>query len=206
MADRAREPAGAAVRRPEITAAVLDAVVRELSEVGFGRLSVEGVARRAGVAKSAVYRRWNSKLEMVLELLSGMVSRRISLPDKGSLQADLTMVVDILSTVLEHPMAKNVLPDLLAEAARNPQIETTLHAAIQAAQRDVGDLLVSRAVDRGELPGTVDRELLTDLIAGPLYWRISVMRSHVPPGYADQLSEAIRCAVQAASRTGLAPH
>ena len=66
-----RVPAGAAVLRGEITTAIRQAVMQELAEVGYGRLSIEAVARRAGVGKTAVYRRWSSKLEMVLELVSG---------------------------------------------------------------------------------------------------------------------------------------
>ncbi|NUT33304.1 MAG: TetR/AcrR family transcriptional regulator [Hamadaea sp.] len=197
MTAQERKPAGAAVRRPEITAAVLDAVLRELSEVGYGRLSVEGVARRAGVAKTAVYRRWSSKLEMVLELVSSVVGQRFTLPDTGSLRADLTIAVQLLVTIFRHPLAGMVVPDLLAEAARNPQIEQTLRAALHAYQQDTSTVLVSRAVARGELPADTDPELLVDLLVGPIYWRLVVMRSPVPGGYPAKLADRICRAVGA---------
>ena len=63
-------PTGAAVLRGHITEAIRHAAAAELASVGYGRLSIEAVARRAGVAKTAVYRRWGSKLDMVLELVT----------------------------------------------------------------------------------------------------------------------------------------
>src|SRR5688572_31564530 len=76
-ADSRRAPAGAAVLRGEITEAIRGALMQELAEVGYGRLSIEAVARRAGVGKTAVYRRWNSKLEMVLEIVSTVAGQRL---------------------------------------------------------------------------------------------------------------------------------
>jgi AcrR family transcriptional regulator len=63
VATTKRAPAGAAVLRGDITAAIRNAVMHELAEVGYGRLSIEAVARRAGVGKTAIYRRWSNKLE-----------------------------------------------------------------------------------------------------------------------------------------------
>src|SRR4029450_9476488 len=72
VATAKRAPAGAAVLRGDITVAIRNAVMQELAEVGYGRLSIEAVARRAGVGKTAIYRRWRNKLEMVLETISAV--------------------------------------------------------------------------------------------------------------------------------------
>lgn len=68
--EKRRAPAGAAVLRDEITTAIRRALMQELAAVGYGRLSIEAVARRAGVSKTAVYRRWSSKLDLVLEMVA----------------------------------------------------------------------------------------------------------------------------------------
>ncbi len=65
--------------RGDITVAIRHAVMNELAEVGYGRLSIEAVARRAGVGKTAIYRRWNNKLEMVLEIVSDVAGRAVPL-------------------------------------------------------------------------------------------------------------------------------
>ena len=83
--------------RGEITTAIRQAVMQELAAVGYGRLSIEAVARRAGVGKTAVYRRWNSKLDMVLEIVSDVAGQSLALPDTGSLRGDLEVVLQIMA-------------------------------------------------------------------------------------------------------------
>lgn len=183
-----RPPAGAAVLRGDITAAIREAVVAELAAVGYGRLSIEAVARRAGVGKTAIYRRWSSKLELVLDIVTEVAGQRLPLLDSGSLVGDLEILLTILSHALRHPLASQIIPDLLAEAARNPKIGRTLQEALQANQRDVATLLLDRAVERGELK-RADPDLAMDLVFGPLYWRLAIARSPLPKGYVKRLAE-----------------
>jgi AcrR family transcriptional regulator len=171
--------------------------MQELAAVGYGRLSIEAVARRAGVGKTAVYRRWSSKLEMVLEIVSGVAGQSLPLPDTGSLRGDIEMLLRIVARALQHPLASQIIPDLLAEAARNPQIATTLQQALRANQRDVGELLIRRAIDRGELAAQFDPDIASELIVGPLYWRLAVARTELSAGYLAKLAAAVASALQA---------
>lgn len=165
--------------------------MQELAAVGYGRLSIEAVARRAGVGKAAIYRRWDSKLELVLEIVSRVAGKSLPLPDTGSLMGDLDVLLRIVARALRHPLASQIIPDLLAEAARNPQIAQTLQQALRANQRDVGILLIDRAVGRGELPGRADPDVAVDLIVGPLYWRLAVARTTLPEEYLPRMAAAI---------------
>jgi AcrR family transcriptional regulator len=196
-AENRRVPAGAAVLRGDITEAIQAAVVEELAVVGYGRLSIEGVARRAGVAKTAVYRRWPSKLEMVLEVISGVAEQKVPLPDTGSLQGDLWILLQILAKALRHPLASQVIPDLMAEAARNDQIAATLQLALRTNQQEIGSLVIGRAVRRGELPADTDPHLAVDLIVGPVYWHVVVARNPVPAGYLQRLAAGVMAALGA---------
>ena len=187
--------------RGEITTAIRIAVMQELAEVGYGRFSIEAVARRAGVAKTAVYRRWSSKLDMVLEMVAEVASRRMALPDTGSLRGDLEVLLRVTSRALQHPLASQIIPDLLAEAARNPQIAETLQHALRANQRDVGVLLIDRAVARGELPADADPDVAVDLIVGPLYWRLAIARRPLPATSLGRTAAATAAALVAVCRT-----
>jgi AcrR family transcriptional regulator len=111
---------------------------QELAAVGYGRLSIEAVARRAGVGKTAIYRRWSTKLEMVLELVTEVAWLPAPLPDTGSLRADLELVLGLAARALRHRLASQIIPDLMADTARNPQIAETLERALRMTQRDVG--------------------------------------------------------------------
>jgi AcrR family transcriptional regulator len=195
--DRRRIPAGAAVLREDITEAIRAAVFEELAALGYGRMSIEGVARRAGVGKTAVYRRWNSKLDMVVEMVSTVAGQSLDLPDMGSLEADIGMLLTVAGKALRHPLAWKIIPDLLAEAARNPGISETLHGLLTANQRTMSGQLVSRAVARGELKAEVDPDLAIDLIVGPLYWHVAVSRNALPKHNISRLAAATAAALAA---------
>ncbi|MEV0157512.1 TetR/AcrR family transcriptional regulator [Micromonospora sp. NPDC050686] len=182
--------------RGDITSALRAAVMQELAEVGYGRLSIERVARRAGVGKTAVYRRWGSKLAMVLDIVSELAVHKMPLPDTGSLHDDLEILLQIVNQVLQHRLAAQVVPDLLAEAARNPQIAETLQAALRANQRNVADLILGRAIERGELSPGIDTDAAVDLIIGPLYWRLAISRTRLPSGYLPRLAAVTTAALR----------
>jgi len=184
------------VLRGDITVAIRNAVMNELAEVGYGRLSIEAVARRAGVGKTAIYRRWSNKLEMVLEIVSDVAGRSVPLPDTGSFAGDLALLMMIVSRALQHRIASQIIPDLMAEAARNPQIAQTLQTALRTHQQAVGDKLVGQAVARGELPAGTDPEIAVDLILGPLYWRLAVSRTPIGDDYLEKLSTAVISALR----------
>lgn len=186
-----RTPAGAAVLRGEITAAIRKALMQELAAVGYGRLSIEAVARRAGVSKTAVYRRWSSKLELVLETVMAAASRKLPALDTGSLRGDLSLLFQVVAHALRHPLAAQIIPDLLAEAARNPTIDQTLQQVLRSKQQEIGGSLIVRAVQRGELPADIDPDAAVDLIVGPLYWRLAIARTPLTESYLEALADAV---------------
>ncbi|MEV6706710.1 TetR/AcrR family transcriptional regulator [Micromonospora wenchangensis] len=189
--DKRRTPAGAAVLRGDITRAIRRALMQELAAVGYGRLSIEAVARRAGVSKTAIYRRWNSKLDLVIETVVAAAGNKLPALDTGSLRGDLTLLFQVIAHALSHPLASQIIPDLLAEAARNPTIDATLQQLLRAKQQEIGGRLISLAVQRGELPADTDADAAVDLIVGPLYWRLAIARTPLTPSYLDLLVESV---------------
>ncbi|MCP3771366.1 MULTISPECIES: TetR/AcrR family transcriptional regulator [Streptomyces] len=195
---RRRAPAGAAVLREDVTEAIRAAVFEELAAVGYARMSIEGIARRAGVGKTAVYRRWRSKLHLVLDLVSALAVQGLPAPDTGSLEGDLRLLYEVTSRALRHPVASQILPDLQAEAARNPDIAEALQKALREGQDGVAKGIVTAAQERGEVRPGVDHDLALDLISGPLYWRSVIIRSpKLPKGYLAALTRATTAALKA---------
>ena len=188
---RKRTPTGAAVLQPEVTAAITEAVLDELAETGYGKLSMEAVARRAGVGKSALYRRWPSKQEMVMAVLAEFSLDLATAPDSGTLRGDLLGILQALREWLTHPRFSRILPDLAAEGVRNPEVAEAVRTAIGEPRRAVGATVLRRAVDRGELPADTDLEMALDLIAAPVYWRLSVRRAPAEPDYLDNLADVV---------------
>ncbi|MFJ9714860.1 TetR/AcrR family transcriptional regulator [Streptomyces sp. NPDC101213] len=195
---RRRTPAGAAVLREDVTEAIRAAVFEELATVGYARTSIEGVARRAGVGKTAVYRRWRSKLHLVLDIVSAIAVQGLPAPETGSLEGDLRVLYEVTSRALRHPVASQIIPDLQAEAARNPEIAEAMQKALRDGQEGVALKIVAAAARRGEVRGDLDDELVLDLISGPLYWRSVVIRSpKLPKGYLGALARATAEAIKA---------
>ena len=195
---RRRAPAGAAVLREDVTEAIRAAVFEELAAVGYARMSIEGIARRAGVGKTAVYRRWRSKLHVVLDVVSALAVQGLPAPDTGSLEGDLRLLYEVTSRALRHPVASQILPDLQAEAARNPDIAEALQKALREGQDGVAKGIVTAAQERGDLRPGADHALALDLISGPLYWRSVVIRSpKLPKGYLEALTRATAEALKA---------
>ncbi|MFC5958929.1 TetR/AcrR family transcriptional regulator [Streptomyces pratens] len=194
---RRRAPAGAAVLREDVTEAIRAAVFEELAAVGYARMSIEGIARRAGVGKTAVYRRWRSKLHLVLDLVSAIAVQGLPAPDTGSLEGDLRLLYEVTSRALRHPVASQILPDLQAEAVRNPDIAEALQKALREGQDGVAKGIVTAAQERGEVRPGIDHDLALDLISGPLYWRSVIIRNpKLPKGYLAALTRATTAALK----------
>ncbi|MFJ7771341.1 TetR/AcrR family transcriptional regulator [Streptomyces sp. NPDC097107] len=195
---RRRAPAGAAVLREDVTEAIRAAVFGELAAVGYARMSIEGIARRAGVGKTAVYRRWRSKLHLVLDIVSALAVQGLPAPDTGSLEGDLRLLYEVTSRALRHPVASQIIPDLQAEAARNPDIAEAMRKTLREGQDGVASRILAAATERGELGPAVDTDLALDLISGPLYWRSVVIRSpKLPKGYLAALARATAAGLKA---------
>jgi AcrR family transcriptional regulator len=194
-----RAPAGAALLQPEVTSAITEAVLDELAEHGYGRLAMEVVAKRAGVGKSALYRRWASKEEMVLAVLSEFSVPLADVPDTGSLAGDVRAFVTAVHGWLTHPRFSRILPDLVAEAARSPALAAAGQAAIGERRRAYVLAALRRAIERGEVPADLDLEMAADLLAAPIYWRLTVRNGTAEPGYLDTLTDFLLRALGADS-------
>ena len=169
-----RTPSGAAVPRAELTEALYRAFFEEWAERGFSALSLERVAARDGAGKAAIYRRFSSRLDFADAAISAL-GLRLALPEAGPSTLEEDVFAFLLQTraVLRHPLVRRILPDLHAEAARSPEMRA-INDRVAKARRNRADALLDRAVDRGELPEGLNRDLALDLLAAPLYWRMIV--------------------------------
>ena len=114
---------GASTGRPrseEAHRAILDATLELLAEVGFSALTVEGVASRAGVGKATIYRRWASKLPLVVEAFGALPGMEDF--DTGDLGEDLKKMLRSYIQAFNTTALSVVLPSLAGERAHNPEL------------------------------------------------------------------------------------
>ncbi|MEV5297230.1 TetR/AcrR family transcriptional regulator [Amycolatopsis methanolica] len=185
-----RAPSGAAVLRVELTDAIVEVVIDELAEKGYARTSMDGVARRAEVGKSSLYRRWSSKQDMVADAVSQLSVPLVDIPDSGSLRGDTERAFEMVAQWLSDERLGRILPDLTAEAKRNPALAKALTEHLENPRRAKAEPVLDRAIARGELPPDVDRELALDIFAAPIYWRYTVRRTEITPEFLATLTDS----------------
>ena len=172
------QPSAGRPRSEEVHKAILDATLELLIEVGFSALTVEGVATRAGVGKATIYRRWPSKLPLVIEAFSQLP--QLEEVDTGNLVDDLKkMLRSYLQLFYTTPLAA-VLPSLAGERAHDPQLSERFDPVIRGRRQPLVRTL-ERAVDRGELSPDLDLDLAADLIVGPIAVRLFFTGGKVSP-------------------------
>ncbi|MFI9326828.1 TetR/AcrR family transcriptional regulator [Kitasatospora sp. NPDC052868] len=199
-------PSGAAsdrravARRPvvgrgeKVRAAVLEATLAELAEMRYAALTVDGVARRAGVHKTTVYRRWRDRDALIVDALTGQLAADIPIPDTGTVEGDLRALARGLAAWLGGPSGAAVLAVMLSEAVQAPGVAEARARIFEDRLRRAEPVVV-RAVGRGELPAGVDPAEVVKALAAPLYFRVLITAEPVDDAAADR---AVAAALAAA--------
>jgi hypothetical protein len=131
---------------------------------------------------------------MTVTLVSKVAVAAIDVPDTGTLRRDLRQYLYNGRDALAHPLVRKIVPDMLAEAIRNPELADVLAQTVREPRRIKAAELFERAVARGELPPDTDLELSMDLLAGPVYWRLAVMQLPIDDDYCNRLADRIAAA------------
>ena len=165
-------------RSEEAHQAILDATLSLLAEVGFSALTVEGVATRAGVGKATIYRRWPSKLPLVVEAFGQLPGLEDA--DTGSLRGDLTTMLKAYLQLFNSTPLAAVLPSLAGERAHSSELWKIFDPVMRARRQPLVGAL-ERGVARGELPASLDLNLASDLIVGPIAVRLFFRGTKLDP-------------------------
>ena len=176
--------------RRAILAAALDLV----GEVGYARLSIEGIAARAGVGKQTIYRWWPSKGAVLFDAilaLSEDAEGRPALPDSGDLEADLKQVMRATIEELSDPRFDEPLRALTAELMHDPVLAADHAERLDGPMTEIKKERLRSAQRAGQLPEDLDLDLAVELIWGPLLNRWLLRSGPLTPGYADALVEAV---------------
>jgi AcrR family transcriptional regulator len=150
--------------------AILEAALDLFVEAGFDAMTVEGVADRAGVGKTTVYRRWSSKEDLVSAAV-GRLSAAVGAPDTGSVRGDLVGLAEALIDVLTSTDAGRALPRMAGEVAAGSALGRAYVRSVLGPRRRLVAAVLRRGIERGELPRDLDVELAIDTFIGPLLIR-----------------------------------
>ena len=186
-----RKPSGAAVKKESVTKAIEKALFEEWAATGYSAISIESVAKRAGVGKAAIYRRWPSKIEMVIEMVNKVGIDLIVVPDTGDLFQDIRQLLVQLRRLLRHPLISSILPDLHAEMGRNDELAEGIRTTLQVQRRMSAEKVLQRAIQRNQIGADIDVEMTLDMLGSMIYWRMIITKNRADKEYLDKLTTVI---------------
>jgi AcrR family transcriptional regulator len=166
--ERRRRPGGRSARVRE---AVLRATLEELAAGGYASFSLEAVARRAGVNKTTVYRRWGTRETLILDAMLERGSELVPIPDTGSLEGDLFAYGKAIASTVTAPEVQAIVRAVASIAEADSLIVDASHrfwrTRLQLARE-----IVDRAVEREEIGPDADPKLVVELVIAPIYFRL----------------------------------
>lgn len=185
-------------RGPRVRAAVVAAALAELAEVGYSALTIDNVARRAGVHKTTVYRRWQDRDQLLLDAIIEQIAMDVPIPDTHAIETDLLEHARSVIRWLTSSAGRAVVAAAFSDLARTPQLAGVKRRFFEDRFRRI-EPVVTRAVERGELPPGTDPGQLVRAVIAPIYLRLLVTADPLDEAVADQ---AVQVAL-AAARAGL---
>jgi AcrR family transcriptional regulator len=166
---------------------ILAAVAELVTEVGYGSLTIEKIAQRAGTGKQTIYRWWPSKADVVMEALATKADLHIRIPDEGNLADDLRFVLRTSFAMARNSQLADLLRALMAEAQVDSDFRERFQAAFLQRRRQALQIVLHRGAERGELPAGVSVETLTDVVFGTLWYRVLAIPAPLDDQLADEL-------------------
>lgn len=165
-----KAPGAGRPRDPRIDSAILSATADLLVQIGYSNLSLAAVAERAGTTKSALYRRWSSKAELVHEAAFPVAPTALVAP-AGDIAKDVRMMIGATRDVFTTPVVRAALPGLVADMTADAELNARVVARFAELFAAVRARLAA-AVDRGEAHADADPDRLIELIGGATMLRM----------------------------------
>lgn len=164
---------------------ILEVALRQLADLGYSRMSLDGIAVEAGVSKPTLYRRWTSKADLATSALRTIQIAEPSV-NTGSTAADLTGILENFSRSLLRPNGMSLIGTVLAEEAHTPELLRYFRERLVVPRRKMLRAVLERARAAGELRPDVKLDTVTNCLVGAYYARYLAV-SEVPSSFAREL-------------------
>lgn len=197
---RACAPTRGRPRSEAVERAITEGVMKLLEEgVPLAELSIERIARTAGVGKATIYRRWPGKEELFVDVVREAEPQDPELPGT-SLRDDLVAMMEQLRQRGLMTRSSALLHNVYAQMKSTPKVWTAYHATVVEPRRRKQVELLRRAQENGELRADLDPELMNDMLVGPMLLR-TVMRfdADLPEGLSELLVDTVLVALRPVS-------
>lgn len=167
-------------RDPKLDLAITRATLELLAETGYGALTIEAVATRAGVGKATLYRRWSGKEQLVVDAVRTLSEQAEPDPTSGVRDA-LVALLESVRRKSSSSLAGKIFPRLIGESAESPELMRRYREQVLDPRRARFRDVLARGVEQGLVRPDVDLDHAVDLLVGPMAYR-NLLRTDPPPG------------------------
>ncbi len=174
-------------------AAILDAALEVLAEVGYAGMTMDMVAVRAKAGKATVYRRWSSKTDLVLDAVAHMKLGMVDLgrlPDTGTLRGDLVGLIRPQS-IAKGQHRLRVMAGLASVLSHDPGLADAVNTVINEPWVDAYRVFFQRAIDRGEIAMPADIETVLHVVPSMAAFRVLIQRKPVDQEFLVSLIDGV---------------
>ncbi|MFG1782591.1 TetR/AcrR family transcriptional regulator [Rhodococcus oryzae] len=157
-------------RSARVRDAVLTATLEQVTEHGIEGLTIGDVAARAGVAETTIYRRWGTRTALIAEAVTELAAVGNPAPDTGSVRSDLMVLAGQVSDLISRPGMARLVGTTVALSS-DPDVDAA-RRRFWNDRFERSSQVITNAVERGELPATVDPRAVLETLSAPLYFRL----------------------------------
>jgi AcrR family transcriptional regulator len=191
-----KRPGGRSAR---VRSAVLKATVEELAQGGYASFSFEKVAERAGVHKTTLYRRWGDRESLLLEAMLELGAERAPIPETGSLRKDLLKLARAIASSIPTPEVQAIVRAVISVGDRDPKLAEVARR-FWSTRIELDAVIVDRAIERGEVPPDVNRELVVEALLAPMYFRLLMTGGRLDKKFLERLASFVAAGAGAEPR------
>lgn len=176
-------------RSIQVHQAILKATLELLAELGYERMSIEGIASRAKVAKTTIYRRYRGKEELVADAIES-VREEVAIPDTGNLWGDIDALIENAARITFNPLGRQAVATIISSASSNSEFARIYSNKYLQPRREAFAVVIERAKARNEVRADLDANFVFDVMSGMMLYGL------IFPPKSESWEEYVRCAVE----------
>lgn len=177
-------------RSIQVHQAILKATLELLAELGYERMSIEGIASRAKVAKTTIYRRYRGKEELVADAIES-VREEVAIPDTGNLWGDIDALIENAARITFNPLGRQAVATIISSASSNSEFARIYAEKYLQPRKEAFTVVIQRAKIRNEVRLDLDADFVFDVMSGMMLYGL------IFPPTSESWEEYVRRALKA---------
>jgi AcrR family transcriptional regulator len=177
-------------RDEQVHKAILSAALEEVSELGFRAAGVEGIAIRAGVGKTTIYRRWPNKAAVVMDAFLAQLGQDTAFPETQRAIDSMRLQLKAQAKAFRGKYG-SLVRALLGEAQFDPELAKAFAERWRMPRRRVATEMLQRAIQDGDIRPDIDIDVVIDTLYAPLYYRLQIKSGPLSDEFANRVFEQV---------------